>query len=74
MNSVVNQRKYVFFPLLFALVIVIGLFIVKWNPYYAKAFVAAAKHNIGNSIIASANMSIPTPSWSAVLPNTTTAP
>lgn len=38
-------------PVLFLIVVVIGLFIVKWQPYYAKSFIAAATHNIGSSII-----------------------
>ena len=36
--------------LFFALAIV-GLFYVKWSPYYAKAFVAAQDHMIGASIV-----------------------
>jgi uncharacterized membrane protein YraQ (UPF0718 family) len=35
---------------LFALAI-IGLFYVKWSPYYAKAFVAAQDHTLGASIV-----------------------
>ncbi|NWD71234.1 permease [Pseudomonas gingeri] len=38
-------------PLLFLLVAAIGLYYVKWSPYYAKAFVAADSHSIGASII-----------------------
>ncbi|MDB5777163.1 MAG: yraQ [Herbaspirillum sp.] len=38
-------------PILFVLVAVIGLYYVKWSPYYLKSFVAAANHNIGASII-----------------------
>src|SRR5215470_16805612 len=34
----------------FALAIV-GLFYVKWSPYYAKAFVAAQDHTLGASIV-----------------------
>ena len=34
----------------FALAIV-GLFFVKWSPYYAKSFLAAQNHSIGNSIV-----------------------
>lgn len=36
--------------LFFALAIV-GLFYVKWSPYYAKAFVAARDHMLGASIV-----------------------
>lgn len=38
-------------PALFVLVAVIGLYYVKWAPYYLKSFVAADSHSIGASII-----------------------
>ncbi|WP_211444151.1 permease [Collimonas humicola] len=38
-------------PALFVLVAVIGLYYVKWSPYYLKSFVAADKHSIGTSIL-----------------------
>ncbi|AZE48156.1 membrane protein YraQ [Pseudomonas chlororaphis] len=38
-------------PALFVLVACVGLYFVKWSPYYAKAFVAADSHSIGASII-----------------------
>jgi len=34
----------------FALAI-LGLFFVKWSPYYAKGFLAAEHHSIGTSIV-----------------------
>jgi len=39
-------------PALFFLVVIVGLWIVKWQPYYGKAFTAADTHSIGKSIIA----------------------
>ncbi|WP_034943728.1 permease [Erwinia oleae] len=39
-------------PLLFVAVAVIGLWWVKWQPYYFKAFLAADTHSIGKSILA----------------------
>ena len=39
-------------PLLFLAVVVIGLWYVKWQPYYGKAFTAAETHSIGKSILA----------------------
>lgn len=50
-------------PLLFVLVAAVGLYYVKWSPYYAKSFVAADKHSIGASILANA----PAAPWSAAL-------
>src|SRR5471032_966143 len=38
-------------PALFLLVACIGLYYVKWSPYYLKAFVAADNHSIGASIL-----------------------
>lgn len=37
--------------LLFVAAAAIGLFIVKWQPYWNKSFVAAAHHSIGGSIV-----------------------
>ena len=39
-------------PALFFLVVIIGLWYVKWQPYYGKAFTAAETHSIGKSILA----------------------
>ncbi|MDI9220595.1 permease [Pantoea sp. EA-12] len=41
-------------PLLFLAVVVIGLWYVKWQPYYGKAFTAVETHSIGKSILANA--------------------
>ncbi|EOC1333984.1 permease [Cronobacter turicensis] len=41
-------------PALFFLVLFIGLWYVKWQPYYGKAFTAAQTHSIGHSILANA--------------------
>jgi len=38
-------------PALFVLVACVGLYFVKWSPYYTKAFIAADSHSIGASII-----------------------
>lgn len=63
----VDINKKVAFPILFALVAGIGLFYVKWNPYYAKIFIAAANHSIGPSIITGMDTVPPAPSWDAAL-------
>jgi uncharacterized membrane protein YraQ (UPF0718 family) len=46
---------------------VAGLFYVKWFPYYNRAFVAAANHSIGSSILMGTAESPPTPSLDAAL-------
>lgn len=42
-------------PALFFLVVIAGLWYVKWEPYYGKAFTAAETHSIGKSILAQAD-------------------
>jgi uncharacterized membrane protein YraQ (UPF0718 family) len=37
--------------LLFFALAIVGLFFVKWSPYYAKGFLAAQNHSIGPSIV-----------------------
>ena len=67
MEDNVSKRHKVLFPLIFAIVAVVGLFYVKWDPYYAKAFVAAAKGSIGSSIITGTSAQAPEPSVQAAL-------
>jgi len=62
-----TKPQSLLWPILFMLVLVIGLFYVKWDPYYHKAFTAAAKHSIGVSIITGEVAAAPEPSWSAAL-------
>lgn len=51
----------------FALIAIVGLFYVKWSPYYHRAFVAAEHHSIGQSILMGSAASAPSPSWQAAL-------
>jgi len=44
---------------------VVGLFYVKWFPYYNRTFVAAANHSIGPSILMGTAAAPPAPSWDA---------
>ncbi|WP_342323422.1 permease [Kosakonia sp. BYX6] len=44
-------------PALFFLVVIVGLWYVKWQPYYGKAFTAAETHSIGKSILSQADAS-----------------
>ncbi|GAC1657133.1 MAG: permease [Vulcanimicrobiaceae bacterium] len=46
-----NSRRFLIGAALFLLLVVVGLFIVKWWPYWNKAHVAARTHSIGASII-----------------------
>ncbi|GAB2900408.1 permease [Paralcaligenes ginsengisoli] len=49
----------------FALIVLVGLFYVKWFPYYNRAFVAADSHSIGTSILMGNAASAPEPSFKA---------
>jgi uncharacterized membrane protein YraQ (UPF0718 family) len=53
--------------LVFLLVAVAGLFYIKWFPYYNRAFVAAAHHSIGPSILMGTATSAPAPSLDAAV-------
>lgn len=50
-------------PALFFLVVIVGLWFVKWQPYYGKAFTAAGTHSIGKSILANADSSPLQAAW-----------
>jgi uncharacterized protein len=49
------------------LIAVIGLFYIKWFPYYNRAFLAASNHSIGSSILMGAAASPPVPSLASAL-------
>ena len=59
------HRAYIWGVAVFALIAVAGLYYVKWDPYYHKAFLAAAKHSIGDSIVSGKASAPPAPSWEA---------
>ena len=50
---------------LLLLIAVVGLFIVKWQPYYLRAFAAATNHSIGASILTGTSATPPEASWQA---------
>ncbi len=50
-----------------AAIFVVGLYYVKWAPYYHKVFVAAAQHSIGASIVSGKAAVPPAPSVDAAL-------
>lgn len=51
--------------IVFVVIVVGGEFYVKWDPYFHKVFVAAAKHSIGTSIISGKSEVAPAPSLGA---------
>jgi uncharacterized membrane protein YraQ (UPF0718 family) len=46
---------------------VVGLYIVKWNPYFHRALGAAVRHTIGSNIILGQNLAAPAPSVASAL-------
>jgi uncharacterized membrane protein YraQ (UPF0718 family) len=62
-----QQRHPVWGVVVFAVIVVAGLFYVKWSPYYHRAFVAADRHSIGQSILMGTAASAPAPSVGAAL-------
>jgi len=65
-SGALDTRRFTQIAVL-ATVAVAGLFYVKWNPYYHRAFVAAAQHSIGASIVSGKAASAPEPSVAAAL-------
>jgi hypothetical protein len=51
--SIAPARGWSFWwkPALFVLIAAVGLYYVKWSPYYFKSFMAADRHSIGASIL-----------------------
>ena len=49
----------------FTVIAVGGLYYAKWQPYYHKVFVAAARHSIGSSIVTGQASAPPPASWHA---------
>lgn len=54
-------------PALFFLVVIVGLWFVKWQPYYGKAFTAAETHSIGKSILANGDANPLAAAWDYAL-------
>jgi uncharacterized membrane protein YraQ (UPF0718 family) len=65
--STIRQPRFALGIVTFVLIAVIGLFYVKWFPYYNRAFVAASQHSIGKSILMGTAASAPAPSLQAAL-------
>jgi uncharacterized protein len=53
--------------LILGVLIIAGLFYVKWQPYYHRAFVASANHSIGSSILMGSADKAPPPSLKAAI-------
>lgn len=65
--SVRQERHPIWGVVVFVLIVVAGLFYVKWSPYYHRVFVAADRHSIGQSILMGASASPPAPSLHAAV-------
>ncbi len=60
-----NTRAFIFGTLLFIAIAVVGLYIVKWAPYWGKAHLAAATHSIGPSMVSGTSAAPPAVGWAA---------
>lgn len=58
-TTAVATRRLIFGTLLFVALFAIGLFIVKWSPYWHKTHVAAVTHSIGSSIVSGKSTEAP---------------
>src|SRR6202161_3328565 len=67
MQSPLRQPRVALGWVVFLLIAVVGLFYVKWFPYYNRAFVAASQHSIGKSILMGTSASAPAASWQAAI-------
>jgi uncharacterized membrane protein YraQ (UPF0718 family) len=61
------DRRYLAGATVLTGIAVAGLYYVKWNPYFHRAFVAAAQHSIGASIVSGKAASPPPPSVAAAV-------
>lgn len=62
-----SRNKVIFGVIGFSIIMIVGLYYIKWSPYYAKAFTAASKHSIGASIVSGQAAVAPSPSWEAAV-------
>jgi len=60
-----NTRAYLVGTLIFVTMAVVGLYIVKWFPYWGKAHIVAATHSIGPSIVSGSGVAAPVVGWGA---------
>ena len=67
MNAPSPARHPAWSIALVVLIALVGLFYVKWSPYYDRAFTAAETHSIGASILTAGQDAPPAPSLEAAL-------
>jgi uncharacterized membrane protein YraQ (UPF0718 family) len=60
-----QQQEVTLGWVVFLSITIIGLFYVKWSPYWYRAFTAASTHSIGSSILMGRAASPPAPSWNS---------
>ncbi len=64
-TPVVRRADYVRGIGILLVIAVVGLFVVKWQPYYLRTFAAAANHTLGSSIVTGTAAAPPAPSLAA---------
>ncbi|TCP20650.1 hypothetical protein EV207_15116 [Scopulibacillus darangshiensis] len=60
-----NNKRWIVGSIIFLIAAAIGLFLVKWHPYFYKVIKSATEHSIGSSIVSGDKASAPEPSWTA---------
>lgn len=66
-GSETPTRRWLWPVAIFVLVAVLGVFYAKWEPYYFKAFSAAAHHTLGHSIVTGSAATAPAVGFHAAL-------
>lgn len=62
-----TARAYAIGTVTLVVIATAGLYDVKWSPYVHRAYVAAARHSIGASIVSGTSAAAPPPSVDAAL-------
>ena len=70
-SSASCARSFLWGTVVFLAITVVGLYYVKWAPYFHRASVAAAQHTIGVSIISGKAAAPPAAGWQAAWSYTT---
>jgi len=58
-QSTVTTKRLVIGTVIFLVLLAVGLYIVKWSPYWHKTHVAAVTHSIGSSIVSGKSTQAP---------------
>lgn len=63
----INNRKKLVSMAVFLVITLGSVYMVKWNPYYHKMFIAMNQHSIGSSIITGKGQKVTAVTWTAAV-------